>query len=183
MKRRESSQTRVASGIVGGVLLGIAALWLVWLLAASSGVGRPATQSKSTTGTTRVTGSSQAGEATPVAQVQPLLAAGIQLGQPSKNATLSKQQALFLANELEAYPASKAQDSDARYVTVTYGQADTSAPRRDLNNVPVWLVTFHQIPFVRADSSVDATKYPKATQDFYVFLAADSGQELFSVWA
>lgn len=180
VKRREPSQTRVASGIVGGALLGIAALWLAWLLATSIGTGRTGSHPNGATGST---GSSQAENAGPVAQVQPLLAAGIQLGQPSKNAVMSKQQAMFFANELEADAASKAQSIDARYVTVTYAHSSTSASHPDLSDEPVWLITFHQIPFVRADTSVDAIKYPHATQNLYVFLAADSGKELFSVWA
>src|SRR5712691_6118460 len=87
------------SGIVGGLLLALAVLWLGWLVLHQFGVG-PGFSTWPIPGF--------ASTVTPVKQVPPLTAAGISLGQPSQTPALTRQQALLTASQLEPDAATKA---------------------------------------------------------------------------
>ena len=152
---------RLSSGLVGGILLGIAVIWIGVLLLqrvgvsvpSIPGIGYPATQG-------------------PTIQITPLVAEGITLGQTNQTPALNQQQALLLASELEPDAAAHAKVTGARYVLLNYANTSTPAVHPNFNGVPAWMITYSQIP--QQSSS-------QATYDLYVFLDANSGKELLSV--
>jgi hypothetical protein len=152
---------RLSSGLVGGILLGIAVIWIGVLLLqrvgvavpSIPGIGYPATQG-------------------PAIQITPLVAEGITLGQTNQTPALNQQQALLLASELEPDAAAHAKVTGARYVLLNYANTSTPAVHPNFNGVPAWMITYSQIP--QQSSS-------QATYDLYVFLDANSGKELLSV--
>lgn len=162
---------RMVSGFVGGMLLGLAFLWLAWLLLhqfAGSSIPAPP-----------VFGSFPINP--PVAQITPLVAEGITLGNPGQTPTLSQQQALFIASQLEPGAASKVKTPSAQYVLLTYPNKGTSPAHPDFHNVPVWMILYQGIPLQHADASVDPTPLPRSSYDLYVFLDANSGKELLTI--
>ncbi len=114
----------------------------------------------------------------PAVQIPQLLAVGITLGHANQTPALSQQQVLLIAGELEPDAASKARNVSTQYVLVT----STSAVHAALNNTPVWMVWYQQIPLEPADASVDPTPYPHSYHDLYFFLDGTTGKELLSVW-
>lgn len=171
-RKQQSSHTRAISGIAGGILLAIGCLWLGWMLVHGNA---PNVASLTIPGL----GPTPA----PEVQVPPLLAEGITLGHASQQPALSQQQALLLAGQLEPAAAASAKNVSARYVLLTYPDISTPATHSDLSNVPVWMVWYQQIPLQPADASVDPTPFPQSSHDLYVFLDANSGKELLSIWA
>jgi hypothetical protein len=162
---------RITSGFVGGMLLGLACLWLVWLLLhqfAGSTIPAPP-----------VIGSFPINP--PVAQITPLAAEGITLGHPGQTPTLSQQQALFIASQLEPGAASKAKTPSAQYVLLNYPNKGTPPAHPDYHDVPVWMILYQGIPLQHADASVDPTPIPRSSYDLYVFLDANSGKELLTI--
>ncbi len=162
---------RMTSGVVGGMLLGLACLWLAWLLLhqfAGSAIPAPP-----------VIGSFPINP--PVAQITPLAAEGITLGHPGQTSMLSQQQALFIASQLEPGAASKSKTPSAQYVLLNYPNKGTPATHSDYHDVPVWMILYQGIPLQPADASVDPTPVPRSSYDLYVFLDANSGKELLKI--
>ena len=166
--RRPISST---SGIVGGILLAVAALWMIWLLVhqlAGSAlsvipiIGFPPVTSSTT-------------------QLPPLAAEGITLGHTDASPTLSKQQALVIASQLQPGAAAKAKTTDAQYVLVTYPNKSTPATHVDLNNTAAWMILYQKIPLSAPDPAIDPTPPARTSYDLYVFLDANSGKELLVV--
>ena len=121
----------IASGVVGGALLGLAGLWLAWLLLhqfAGSTIPAPP-----------VIGNFPLNP--PVAQITPLVAEGITLNRPSQAPTLSQQQALFIASQLEPGAASKAKTPTAEYVLLNYPGKGTAVGHPDYHDVPAWMIS------------------------------------------
>jgi hypothetical protein len=162
---------RLASGVVGAMLLGLAGLWLVWLLLhqfAGSAIPAPPIISAFPINP-------------PVAQITPLVAEGITLGHPGQTPTLSQQQALLIASQLEPGAASKSKTPSAQYVLLNYPNKGTPATHPDFHDVPSWMILYQGIPLQRADASVDPTPIPRSSYDLYVFLDANSGKELLAI--
>jgi hypothetical protein len=114
-----------------------------------------------------------------------LLAEGITLAHSDQQPTLSQQQALLIASQLEPAAASQANKISARYVLLNYPGTSAATPsvaHPALNNVPVWLVWYRQIPLGPADVSVDPTLASHTYHDLYVCIDATSGKELLSIW-
>lgn len=162
-KRKPRPLSQLVSGLIGGILLGIAVLWIGALLLQRAGVPVPAFPTIGGIGS-----SSQA----PEVQITPLVAEGITLGATNQTPTLNQQQALLLASELEPDAASHAKVTGAKYVLLNYANTSTPAVHPNFQGVPAWLITYQQIP--QQSSS-------QATYDLYVFLDANSGKELLSV--
>ncbi|MBV9229935.1 MAG: hypothetical protein JOZ18_11530 [Chloroflexi bacterium] len=172
-KKQRPSRMKIVTGIAGAMLLAIAFLWMIWLVQSRHG---------SISNGTAWTIPGFGAKITPEAESAQLLAAGITLGHADQQPTLSQQQALFLASQLEPEAAVKAKSVSARYVLLNYPAANTSAPHPNLNNVPVWMVWYQTIPLEPADAAVDPTPSPNSHHDLYVFLDANNGKELLSIW-
>src|SRR5438034_8610012 len=162
---------RVTSGVVGGMLLGLAGLWLAWLLLhqfVGNTIPAPPIIGAFPTSPTE-------------SQIAPLTAEGITLSHPSQTPTLSQQQALLLASQLEPGAASKSRTTSARYVLLNYPVKSTPAAHPNYHDVPTWMILYQRIPLEPADASVDPTPLPHSSYDFYVFLDANSGKELLAI--
>ena len=171
-QKASAARSRLVSGIIGGMLLGVGILWLGWiLLQRAGGPGFP---------TINLPGFAPAG--TPVDQIALLSAEGITLGRPSQDPALSQQQALFLASQLEPDAATQAKSTTAQYVLLNYPSTSTPALHPAINNVSAWMILYHNIPLIPTDASVDPTPYAHSFHDLYLFLDANSGKELLTVW-
>lgn len=164
----EGMPSRRLSGIVGGILLGVGILWVGWLLLAPHGNVTdiplwPGMQGASTSLNVQTT---------------PLLAEGISLTQDSQTPTISQQQAVLLANQLEPDAASQAQSIAAHFVLLNYRVITTPATHANFNNTPVWLVWYQHIPLAANDPSAST----RSSHDLYVFLDGTSGKEVLKVW-
>ena len=169
---RTISQSRRASKVVGVILVSMAFLVLGWLLLKHFGL--------------RVSGQSflpQPGldaTALPTAQIPPLAAAGISLGHPTQTPALTQQEAMFIASQLEPGAATKAKNTSAQYVLLSYGGTNTSTSYSGFHNVQAWMIVYQQIPLAPANLGV--TPFPRTHYDLYVFLDANTGKELLAVW-
>ena len=162
------------TGLVGALLLSLGLLWFAWLIVY---------RSHSLTIPTSIKVPGLAPATTPEVQLTPLLAEGITLAHADQQPALSEQQAILIAGQLEPDAASKAKKTDARYVLLNYpGTAGTPGTHAALRNVPVWIVWYQQVPLEPTDASVDPTPFPHSYHDLYVFLDANSGKELLSIW-
>ena len=170
-KRTPARQPRLATGIVGGILLGLAGIWLVWLLLHQ--LGGPALP--------RLPVGGLAPTSAPATQITPLAAKGITLGHTDQTPALNKQQALLIASQLEPDAAIKSKSTSAQYVLLNYPNKSTPAAHPDLNGVPTWMVLYQKIPLEPTDASVDPTPFPHSYYDLYVFLDANNGKELLVV--
>ncbi len=169
-KRRADS--RQFSAIVGVALIGVAALWFIWLLVRQTNPGIvslnfpfPNLLPPRSANT----------------PVDPLAAAGITLSAPPQGQEpgLTQQQALLLAGQMEPQAAAKATGVTARYTLFSYQGAGSGSA--SFQNVPVWLIHYSGISEPHPDTGAD----PHATgakHDFYVFLDASSGRELLAIW-
>ena len=171
-KRRHRFQSKRISGIAGAILLGLGCLWLGWLLLGQHNNG--------TTGSfvwplanTNATPSD-----TPIPQ---LVAAGISLSHAGQSPTLSQQQAMTIANSLEPEAAADAKSTSVKYVLLNYVTAGTST-HANVNNVPVWMVLYQRIPIAPNNASVDPVPSTRSYHDLYVFVDANNGKEVLSVW-
>jgi hypothetical protein len=173
-KKQRPSRLNIITGIVGAILLALAFLWLTLLFQLRHGG-----MSGGTTWTIPGLGAG----ITPEAESPQLVAAGITLGRADQRPALSQQQALYLAGQLEPEAATKAKSTSARFVLLNYPAGDTSAAHPNLNKVPVWMIWYQMIPLEPADAAVDPTPFPRSHHDLYVFLDANSGKELLSIWA
>lgn len=162
-KREPRPLTQLVSGLIGGILLGIAVLWIGVLVLQHVGVAVPSFPT--------IVGFGSSSSA-PVVQITPLVAEGITLGATNQTPALNQQQALLLASELEPDAASHAKVTGAKYVLLTYPDTSTPPVHPNFNGVPTWMITYQQIP---QQSST------QATYDLYVFLDAKSGKELLTV--
>ena len=180
-RRRESGEIRTSSprltlvsGVVSGILLCVCLLAVGWLLLAPhlNLQGGP-TWIIPWAAHPPVTG----------LQVPQLTAEGITLAETNQRPTLSEQQALFISSQLEPEAASSAQSTNARYILVSSTDTSVTADRPVLNAAPVWLVWYQKIPVTANDTQADPTPSPQSTHDLFVFLDANSGKELFSIWA
>ncbi len=164
-KRRRQFQSKSRSAIVGAILLSLGCLWLGWMLLGqhNNSSGSFVWPSLSNANTTPAANS----------PLPSLTAEGITLGQANQNPTLSQQQAVTLANQLEPDAASNAKSINARYVLLNHAS---------LNNVPVWMVAYQRIPVEPNSASVDPVPSSRLSHDLYVFVDANTGKELLSVW-
>lgn len=164
-KRRRQFQSNSKSAIAGAVLLGLGCLWLGWLL-----LGQHSNSSGSF-----VWPSLPGANATPASDgpLPQLSAEGITLSNTNQNSTLSRQQAVTLANQLEPDAASNAKSINARYVLLSHAS---------LNNAPVWMVAYQRIPIEPNSASVDPVPSTRSYHDLYVFIDASTGKEMLSVW-
>ncbi len=163
-ERERRPLSHLLTGLIGGVLLGIAVIWIGLLVLQRVGVPVPAFPT--------IGGIAPPFSQAPVTQITPLVAEGITLGSPTQNPGLNQQQALLLASEVEPDAATHAKVTGAKYVLLTYPNMSTPATHPSFNGVPVWMISYQQIP---QQSS------PQSTYDLYVFLDATSGKELLSV--
>ncbi len=171
-KKRHRSQSNLRSGIFGGVLLGIALLWLGWILFFQHGHPPAVT----------LPGFAPSPTNAPEVQIPQLVAEGITLEHADQTPKLSQQQALFIASQRAPDAASKAKVVTARYVLLNAPVTGTPSTHPNLSNVPVWMVWYQHIAQVSADPAVDPTPLAHPFRDLYVFLDATSGKELLSVW-
>ena len=169
---RRPTRSNTISAIVGGVLLMIGFLWLISMIPAQHG-GMP---------NFSLPGFNMPAS-TPETQITQLLAQGVVLGHSDQTPSLSQKQALLLAGQLEPDAATKAKNITAKYVLLTYTNPGTTGAHPNLNNVPVWMIWYQQIPLIPADAAVDPTPFPHSYHDLFVFLDANSGKEVLSVWA
>jgi hypothetical protein len=162
------------TAIIGSILLIVGFLWLGWIFF-SQYSEKPLTSPISLPGLVATP--------SPDLQIAPLLAQGITLSSTDQKPTLDQQQALTIADQLEADAASEAKNVSARYALLTYPATSTPATHPNWNDVAVWIIWYHQIPAVSGDSSVVPTASKNTYHDLYVCLDASSGKELFSLWA
>jgi hypothetical protein len=165
-KKATGKPSRVVSGIVGGILIGLAGAWAIWLLLHQFSASIPMPP-----------GLPPAQNATPVSQISPLAAEGITLSPASQTPTIGQQQALHIAQQLEPDAAASAKQTTAQYVLVTYPVTGTPAAHANLHNTPVWLIAYQNVPLTPGDSSASG----QSTYNLYVFLDASSGKELLVV--
>ncbi len=166
-----SVHTNNMSALIGGILLVLALLGLFWWMGMQqSSISRLMFPGPASTPTAAVS------------QVAALLAVGITLEQPTASAALDQQQATQLANQFEPDAATKAQSMTANYVVLSYTPTASASALPNLNNVSVWMLCYQRVPYVPADASVDPTPFPHSYHDLYVFIDANSGKELLSVW-
>ncbi len=171
VKRRRRSQSKRISGIVGAILLGFGCLWLGWLL-----LGQHNNTSASFIWPLLGTDTNSSN-----VQVPQLVAEGISLSHAGQSPTLSQQQAMMIANQLEPEAATHAKSSSAKYVLLNYAAKGTSQ-HAAVNNVPVWMVLYQRIPIDPNNASVDPMPATRSSHDLYVFVDANSGKEVLSVW-
>ena len=171
-KRRRRSQSKRLSGIAGAILLALGCLWLGWLL-----LGQ---HNNSTTGSFiwPLVGTNATPADGPIPQ---LVAEGISLSHASQSPTLSQQQAMTIANQLEPDAAMNAKSTNAKYVLLNYVPTGTST-HANVNNTPVWMVLYQRIPIAPNNASVDPVPSTRTYHDLYVFVDANSGKEVLSVW-
>ena len=165
-RKRRPSRSNNISAIAGGLLLIVGCIWVGWLVFGQQG----------TTPTfANIPLPGLAPTATPVTQVPALVAEGIVLSQASQTPTLNQQQATLLANALEPDAATQAKSVSAKYVLLNYTSTNTKAAHSNVSNVPVWLIWYQKI-------SLNASSASGGTHDLYVFIDANSGKEMLSVW-
>ncbi len=170
---RKASRPRpsLTSGIIGGALIAVCALWLGWLyLHQSGGAHLPA-----------LPGIMFVPPVSSNVQIAPLTAEGITLGHTSQVPALSQQQAFLIASQLEPGTAARSKSSSANYVLLNYPNQGTPATHVNLNSVPAWMVVYQKVPVTPADASVDSGPAFHTTYDLYLFLDANSGKELLAV--
>jgi hypothetical protein len=169
MRRRRVARSRRISAIAGGILLGLAGLWLIWLMT-HHGSGPSLLPTIP-------------GYTPPVAQVPPLLVAGVTLGHADQAPALNQQQALIIASELEPDAAARAKKVGAQYIMLNYTPTSSSLPHPGISNTPAWLILYQGIPVAAGDTSADPAAASTSSRDLYVFIDAKSGKELLVIWA
>src|SRR6266852_1579062 len=104
-----TQKSRVTSGIIGGILLGLGGIWLGWLFLHQFGGPYLRLPAFPLTGFIPTT---QPG----IQQIAPLVAEGITLGQPGQTRTINHQPAMLLASQLEPNAATNATQTRVQYV-------------------------------------------------------------------
>jgi hypothetical protein len=163
---------RRISALLGGLLICAAFLWFGWLVLRQHNPGLA---------TIRFPFPGLQAQPTSQATVDPLAAAGVTLSTPAQGqaSLLNEQQALLLAGQMEPQAAAQAGNVSAKYVLFSYKGSSSSTPR--MNNVFAWLVEYNNV----AEAAPDKASDPHAssiTHDCYLFLDANSGQELLALW-
>ncbi len=172
VKRRRRAQSKRISGIAGAVLLSLGCLWLGWLLLAQH----------NNNGSGSIVWPLPGTNATPAdAPVPQLVAAGISLGQANQSSALNQQQAMTIANQLEPDAAANAKNTNAKYVLLNYAPTG-NATHATVTNTPVWMVLYQHIPIAPNTASVDPVPSTRSYHDLYVFVDANNGKEVLSVW-
>lgn len=170
-EHKSGGMMRWLSALIGGLLICSALGWFIWLLVSQQQSGL----------VFRIPFTNTQNQPTAQPSVDPLLAAGITLATPDSAQTslLSQQQALVLANQLEPQAAARARSISAAYVLFNY-KGSTPMPG-GLSGVPAWLIHYSRVASAGPDTAADphATNAP---HDCYLFLDANSGQELLAVW-
>ncbi|HEY3993546.1 MAG TPA: hypothetical protein VGM01_11790 [Ktedonobacteraceae bacterium] len=171
-KRTPDALLRHLSAIIGGLLICATLAWFGWLVVRQHNPGLA---------TIRFPFSGLQAQPTTQAAGDPLLAAGVTLSAPSQGQTalLSEPQALLLANQMEPQAAAHASKVSAQYVSFNYKGSGTT--RASLHDVPAWLIHYTKV----AEAGPDIAADPRATNpshDCYLFLDANSGQELLALW-
>lgn len=176
--RRSQPQTppdsarRQVSAIIGAALIGLALVWFAWLNLRQVNPGlsfltfpMPGVLAHNSAGTSS----------------DPLAAAGITLSSPSQGQepSLTRQQALLLANQLEPGIAAHAGGADAQYTLFSYKSAND--PQASFHDAPAWLVHYTQVNEPRTDTSADR-QASSTPHDFYLFLDAQTGKQLLAIW-
>src|SRR5947209_10246168 len=135
--QKRDKTSRQVTAVIGGVLIVVAVLWFAWLLAR---------QANPTLRTWKLPLPGFLAQNTPTPQVDPLIAAGINLSLPvqGQEPRLTQEQALLLANQMEPEAAATAAGIDERYALFSYTNADTSQP--SFAKVPVWVIHYKQLP-------------------------------------
>lgn len=168
-KHQPDSAMRQVSAIVGAALIGAALLWFAWMLVRQLNPGAASITFPF---------SGPMAQNSTQAPADPLVAAGITLTTPGQEQTprLSKQQALLLAGQIESQVAERASGVSVEYILLSY-----TAHNSNFHDVPAWLVHYTGVVEPGADANADphATNTP---HDLYVFLDAQSGQELLAIW-
>ncbi len=169
-----TQKSRVTSGIIGGILLGLGGIWLGWLFLHQFGGSYLQLPAFPLTG---FAPTAQPG----IQQIAPLIAEGITLGQPSQTPAINQQQATLLASQLEPNAATNAKKTSVQYVLLNVSNKGIPTIHANLNNVPVWMVLYQKIPLQPADASVDPASSSRSSYDLYLFLDANSGKELLAI--
>lgn len=164
---------RRISAIAGLILVGIALLWVGWQMARQA---NPALNQVKFT-----LPGFLSSNVTPTAPTDPLVAAGITLAVPpeSPQPVLNREQAILLANQIQPEAATQASSVSVAYVLFSYDGNNDATPT--YVKEPAWVVHYSNIKEPRPDTSAD-TEATSTQHDCYVFLDADSGQQLLSIW-
>ena len=171
-RAREGAMPRV-SALVGGLLICAALAWFGWLLLRQHDLAGL---------TFRFPFAGSQNQPATQTAADPLVAAGITLTTPGSGqpAILTWQQALLLANQMEPQAAAHASNVSSSYVLVSY-QGKTPAMTA-LHDVPAWLVHYTHVASAGPDTGADPHA-ANPSHDCYLFLDANSGQELFALWS
>ncbi len=171
-KRRRQLQSKRVSAIAGAVLLGLGCLWLGWLLLGQH----------SNSGSGSFIWPIPGLNATPTdAPIPQLIAAGISISHATSSSALNQQQAMTIANGLEPDAAAHAKSTNVKYVLLNYVPTGTST-HATVTNTPVWMVVYQRIPIAPNNAAVDPVPSTRSYHDLYVFVDANSGKEILSVW-
>lgn len=171
-KRRPDSGLRQLSAVIGGVLVCLAILWFVWLLVRPLSAGVISINFPIP---------NILPQNPPNAPKDPLLAAGITLSTPAQGQQprLTRQQAIFLVNQMEPQAAAHSSGVDAQYTLFSYHGSDAQAS--GFQNAPAWLVHYTGVTEPHPDTAAD----PHASvsqHDLYVLLDANTGRQLLAIW-
>ncbi len=169
-KGTKRSSSRIASAAIGGILIGLAGVWFLWLLLHQINASLPLPP---------VLPGGLLSSSSPVPQLSPLAAEGITLSSANETPALNQQQALLIAKQLAPDAATNAQHTTARFVLVTYPNAATPPAHSDLHDQPAWLIEYQGVPLASGDSSATGS----STYDLYVFLDGTTGKELLVIRA
>jgi hypothetical protein len=121
--------------------------------------------------------------ATPaVPQNASLQAVGVTLGYTSHPAAITQQQAEVLAQQF-APDATDEHAVKAQYVALNYDAESGGKEKVDIANVPVWMITYQQITASSTYTSIDPKAPATLQHNLYVFVDAQTGKELLSIWA
>ena len=171
--RRDAPEVHLRwwSALAGGLLIGAALVWFGWLALGQHSPGL----------TFRFPYLGSQSQPTAQPTVDPLVAVGISLSTPapSQVALLTQQQALLLAGQLEPQAAAHAGKVSASYVLFSYKGSKTTTAA--VHGVPAWLVHYTNVASAGPDSAADPHA-TNTTHDCYLFLDANSGQELLALW-
>ena len=171
-KRRSKLQSKRVSAIAGAILLGLGCLWLGWLLLGQHNTSASGSILWPVAGT----------NATPTdVPIPQLIAAGISLSPATSSSALNQQQAMAIANGLEPDAAANAKSTKTRYALLNYVPTGTST-HATVINTPVWMVLYQRIPIAPNNAVVDPVPSTRSYHDLYVFVDANSGKEVLSVW-
>jgi hypothetical protein len=176
------SRWHTISQISGGILLGIGIFWLAKLLffhAPAAAPLMPATGAGARPTVSAADGGHGSSSPLTFSTPAPLRAAGITVSAIQPPATMSEAQALLLAGQDEPDAASSAKKQVADAVSLSYPASKVVKGHADFNHSIAWMVWYQQVP--QGGNGIAIDKQPN--HDFYIFLDAKTGQELFTIWS